>query len=105
MRAVASVWPYITNSSTPHSVRAIEPRSDALGRHPPAGLGHEPQRRHVHAVRAGLLEELVGVRDPGDVRDALRHGAAAAKHGSTTDADVSTTPAPAARCEWSTDSP
>ena len=49
MRAVASVWPYITNSSTPQPAVRSSHAADALGRHPPAGLGHEPQGRHVHA--------------------------------------------------------
>ena len=76
-------------------VRSTHARTRSGAIRPPAWV----TKRSVgtcERVGPGPLEQLEGVRHAGDVRDAAAR-IAVAKHGSTTDAVVSTTPAPATR--------
>ena len=63
IRAVASVWPYMTNRSqpgdAPAAARPHAPRVDA-----PTGLGHGAQVREVQLGEPDPLEEAEGVRHP-----------------------------------------
>ena len=93
IRAVASVWPYITTKSQPASrPRRARPRT-AAGSMPTARLGDEPERRAFAARRRpsrSIISNVYGT--PASVVTPQR-STAAQKHGSTTDASVITTDA------------
>ena len=106
MRAVASVWPYITTNSKPDSAAEFRVAPHPLGRHAPAGLREVAQAGQLavpsNPVRS-RRSKVCGT--PAKLVDPLVRAQRSQKHWSTTDSSVSTTLAPASRWLLSTDSP
>ena len=55
----------------PPAPAPVDPLGHPLRRHPPAGLGHEAQRRNVENFRADPFEQVERVRHAGDVGHAV----------------------------------
>ncbi|MEZ5383188.1 MAG: hypothetical protein R2754_15520 [Microthrixaceae bacterium] len=104
MRAVASVWPYITTKSTPLAAqRPAQLRTWAAGILPPAWVISRRWGASATSVREWSNISKVWGTPARLVTRWTR--TAALKQGSTTDASLNTMPAPTARWECSTDRP
>ena len=104
IRAVASVWPYITTSSAPASAARLRHRSRASGAmRPPAWVRSRTDGARTRSAAARSSRSNVWGTPAMEVTPLSC--TARAKQGSTTEASTTAILAPAARWECRTDNP